>query len=94
MPKHFDVIIVGAGPAGCIAALNIAKTNLSVAFLDKASFPRDKICGDAISGNVTFVLNRLESGLLNKFDVFPKKKQEPKAFVFGHWFTKIKLRHR
>jgi geranylgeranyl reductase family protein len=73
MPKHFDVIIVGAGPAGCIAALNLAKTKLSVAILDKASFPRDKICGDAISGNVTFELNRLETGLLQKLDAFPKK---------------------
>ncbi|MAZ36784.1 MAG: hypothetical protein CL842_04970 [Crocinitomicaceae bacterium] len=41
---HFDILIVGAGPAGCITAFQISKTNpeLKVAIIDKASFPRDK----------------------------------------------------
>jgi NADPH-dependent sulfite reductase flavoprotein alpha-component len=47
-----DVIIVGAGPAGATAAYYLSKATdegraKSVALLDKASFPRDKFCGDA-----------------------------------------------
>ena len=44
----FDVVIVGAGPAGCTLALALKDSGLRVALLDKSSFPRDKICGDAI----------------------------------------------
>ena len=42
MDKKFDVIIVGAGPAGAACSLFLAEKNLSVLLLDKASFPRNK----------------------------------------------------
>jgi menaquinone-9 beta-reductase len=58
-----DVCIVGAGPAGIIAALFLAKAGVDCILTDKASFPRDKICGDGISGWVLSVLNQLEEGL-------------------------------
>jgi 2-polyprenyl-6-methoxyphenol hydroxylase-like FAD-dependent oxidoreductase len=45
----YDIIIAGAGPAGSGCALALRNAGLKVAILDKASFPRDKICGDAIS---------------------------------------------
>jgi len=45
---RFDVLVVGAGPAGSIAALVLARAGASVALLDKAQFPRDKACGDFI----------------------------------------------
>lgn len=44
----YDLIIVGAGPAGSIMALSAARHGLEVLLIDKAVFPRDKICGDAI----------------------------------------------
>jgi geranylgeranyl reductase family protein len=43
-----DVLVVGAGPAGSIAALVLARAGVRVALLDKARFPRDKACGDFI----------------------------------------------
>ena len=46
--NRFDVLVVGAGPAGSIAALVLARAGASVALLDKAQFPRDKACGDFI----------------------------------------------
>lgn len=50
MNTHFDIAIIGAGPAGCAAALTLRNSGLKVALIDKDIFPRDKICGDAIPG--------------------------------------------
>lgn len=50
MSKIFDVIILGAGPAGTTCAMALENKGLKVALIDKATFPRDKICGDAIPG--------------------------------------------
>lgn len=44
-----DVIVVGAGPGGSSAAYHCAAAGLQVLLLDKASFPRDKICGDGLT---------------------------------------------
>ena len=44
-----DVVIVGAGPAGSIAGLVLARAGVRVRILDRAAFPRDKLCGDTIN---------------------------------------------
>lgn len=46
--RRFDVVVVGAGPAGSIAATVLARAGADVALVDKARFPRDKACGDLI----------------------------------------------
>ncbi|QTN39973.1 geranylgeranyl reductase family protein [Cryomorphaceae bacterium] len=46
--KIVDVAIIGAGPAGCAAALALKDSGLEVALIDRSEFPRDKVCGDAI----------------------------------------------
>ena len=56
----YDAVVVGAGPGGATAAAFMARAGLRVMLVDKASFPRDKICGDAISGKSVDVLRRLE----------------------------------
>lgn len=43
------MVVIGAGPAGSAAAATAAKTGLSVALVDKASFPRDKLCGGGVT---------------------------------------------
>jgi len=53
------VAIIGAGPAGCSAALALQGSGLSVALLEKAKFPRDKICGDAIPGPAFKVMRQI-----------------------------------
>ena len=57
--QQFDVIICGAGPAGSTCALGLFDAGLNVALLDKQSFPREKICGDAYGGYTYKILNTI-----------------------------------
>ena len=58
--ENFKICIVGAGPGGCATALFLAKQGIPSLLLDRATFPRDKICGDGISGWVLNILNKLD----------------------------------
>jgi len=71
--KIFDVIIVGAGPAGSACAIELAKSGLHIALLDKATFPRDKTCGDALSVDVINQLRKLSDTLTEQFDTLENK---------------------
>lgn len=44
-----DVVIVGAGPGGASTAYHLATLGIDVLLVDKARFPRDKICGDGLT---------------------------------------------
>lgn len=61
-----DICILGAGPAGATAALFLAKEGVECVLVDKATFPRDKVCGDALSGKVVDILNRINPDLTRK----------------------------
>lgn len=54
-----DAVVVGAGPAGAATAILLAREGLSVALLDRARFPRDKICGEYLSPEGSRILDRL-----------------------------------
>jgi len=57
MTAHiYDVVIVGAGPGGTAVGYALARRGLDVLLLDKASFPRDKTCGDALTPRAVAVL--------------------------------------
>lgn len=63
-----DIVIIGAGPAGCATSLFLAKNNIPHTVLEKAVFPRDKVCGDALSGKTVYVLNQLDPSIIPAFD--------------------------
>src|SRR5690348_4646991 len=44
-----DVLIAGAGPAGSIAAIVLARAGARVLLVDRDEFPRDKLCGDTVN---------------------------------------------
>jgi geranylgeranyl reductase family protein len=47
--RNFDVVIVGAGPAGSATAIGLARLGYEVALVDKKTFPREKLCGDFVN---------------------------------------------
>jgi len=57
---HSDVLIVGCGPAGASAAWKLAKEGHTCTIVDKSTFPRDKVCGDALSGKAITLLRRFD----------------------------------
>ncbi len=57
-----DVLVIGAGPAGAAAATVAARAGLDVLMIDRATFPRDKTCGDAVSNHGMALLDELFAG--------------------------------
>jgi geranylgeranyl reductase family protein len=57
--EQWDLVVVGAGPAGACAALGALRADpgLSVLLLDRAAFPRDKVCGDGIAPHALDLLS-------------------------------------
>ena len=62
MVTSSDVIVIGAGPGGAVAAGLLARGGLTVTLLDRSRFPREKTCGDALTPRAVAVLSEL--GLL------------------------------
>lgn len=78
MLEKVDVAIIGAGPAGTASALALKASGLSVLLVERDTFPRDKICGDALSADVVNQLSLLPINLRESFDTL-----EPKAGTAG-----------
>ncbi|MBX3062503.1 MAG: geranylgeranyl reductase family protein [Anaerolineae bacterium] len=54
----YDAIVVGSGPGGAVAAATLAERGKSVLLIDRQAFPRDKVCGDGLPGNVSEMLDK------------------------------------
>lgn len=77
-----NICILGAGPAGAAAALYLHHNGYNCTLIDKAVFPRDKVCGDALSGKVINILRRINPALLDNF-----YNNLPKSDVWGIRFV-------
>ena len=62
MKDRYDVAVIGAGPAGSVAAYMAARQGLDVLLLDKARFPRVKVCGCCLNARALQALKSLELG--------------------------------
>ncbi len=58
-----DLLVIGAGPAGAAAAIRAARGGAKVVVFDKASYGRDKVCGDGLTPRAIGALNELEIDL-------------------------------
>lgn len=72
---RWDLVVVGAGPAGASAALGALaqRADARVLLLDRADFPRDKVCGDGVAPHALDVLETVGvTGLLADWPVAPR----------------------
>ncbi len=67
------VLVIGAGPAGCAAGITLARAGVDVCVVDRASFPRPKTCGDALSNQAVALIRELGAG--------PRLDADPHALV-------------
>jgi menaquinone-9 beta-reductase len=72
--QHWEVIVIGAGPAGAIAAGELSKHGKKVLLLDKATFPRYKVCGCCLSESAISILAQCQlQGILPALNAVPLK---------------------
>lgn len=80
--RTYDVLIVGAGPAGSTAARLLADQGIDVLLLDKSDFPRKKPCGGALSPKAYSQLNfDISDAVKSRFSRAHIKGQGKRAFA-------------
>lgn len=60
--ETYDAIVIGAGPAGCTLAHNLAAQGLGVALLERAELPRAKVCGGGVPARTRAILSHVDYG--------------------------------
>jgi geranylgeranyl reductase family protein len=73
MPETFDVLICGAGPAGCTAALALGSSGFRTAIIEKQNYPGDKPCGDALPAYIPKILNTINPEYSKAFGKIAEK---------------------
>lgn len=89
--RYFDVIILGAGPAGSTCTIALQESGLKVALLEKETFPRDKICGDAVSSVTKRVLRQIDPELEQMLLAYPPKTSISKAKLYSPKFESLEI---
>jgi geranylgeranyl reductase family protein len=89
--QTFDVIICGAGPSGSTAALCLKDSGLKIALIDKAVFPRDKICGDSVSSVNKHIFRQINPELEKELLTFAPKSNITCAIMHSPDFNTLKV---
>jgi geranylgeranyl reductase family protein len=90
--RSFDVVVVGAGPAGSTTAYRLASAGASVLLVDKARFPRDKPCGGGVTTRAArllpFSIEPVVEDVVHRFELrleyrysFERSSEEPLCFL-------------
>jgi geranylgeranyl reductase family protein len=58
-PTETDVLVVGAGPGGSAAAYHLARHGIDVTVVERATFPREKVCGDGLTPRAVVAMERM-----------------------------------
>jgi len=91
------IVIIGAGPAGVIASLFLSKNKIPHLLIDKAIFPREKVCGESFAGNVFEVLDDIDpsikeemltQNIIKQANELSFYSDSEKRFIFKMPFTK------
>ncbi|HEX2331014.1 MAG TPA: NAD(P)/FAD-dependent oxidoreductase [Candidatus Angelobacter sp.] len=79
----YDLIVIGAGPAGCASAITAARHGLRVLLVDKSKFPRHKVCGEFVSPESLGILTTLlsESSFSSAPEIVSARLFLPNRFV-------------
>ncbi len=81
--NNYDVAVIGAGPAGCAAAITAARSGLRTILFERGQYPRHKVCGEFVSAESHHVLEALlgaNAPLLNN----PPQITQARMFSDGH----------
>ncbi len=77
-----DILIIGAGPAGSVAAAHLARANRRVLVIEKSTFPRHKVCGDCLNPVAWPILERLD--LADRILTLPHAQADTVEFLGAH----------
>jgi flavin-dependent dehydrogenase len=83
----FDLAIIGAGPAGCAAAIIAARSGTRVLLLERGRFPRHKVCGEFVSAESLELLANLLTDNYTKLAVQAPRIPHARAFIDGKVIT-------
>lgn len=90
--EQYDVLVVGAGPAGSTFVLTCMHSGLRIGWIDKAEFPRDKVCGDAVSSVAKRILRQIDPKLEEDLLAFPPKSSITRALLFSPEMRSLEVR--
>ncbi|MEW5981222.1 MAG: NAD(P)/FAD-dependent oxidoreductase [Acidobacteriota bacterium] len=82
LSRHtWDAIVIGAGPAGAVSGLLLAREGLDVLIIERKTFPRTKVCGGCLNGHAIGVLRR--AGVLDGLKAAGARGYRSMALVSG-----------
>jgi geranylgeranyl reductase family protein len=67
--EHYDIAVIGGGPAGAAAAIQAARSGASVVVFEKGAHGRDKVCGDGLTPRAVGALNELKIDLADAHSI-------------------------